>query len=79
MKKTLRGKRHIRARRSVEAGRRKREIVKGARTANRIRRALRMFPSYLTSAMLDVIQALQGLGKVFSDTASNFRKELIDG
>lgn len=79
MKKTLRGKRHIRARRSVEAGRRKREIVKADRNAKRIRRAMRMFPSYLNSMMLDVIRGLQGLGKVFSDVASNFRKELIDG
>lgn len=67
MKKTLRGKRHIRARRSVEIGRDKRRIVKADRNTKLIIKTLMMLPGHLVSQLQEVGRAIQGIGNVFSE------------
>jgi hypothetical protein len=67
MRKTLRGKRHIRARRSVEIGWDKRRAMKADRNAKRIIKTLMMLPGHLASQLQEVGRAIQGIGNVFSE------------
>lgn len=70
MRKTLRGKRHIRARRSVEAGRDRRRFAKADRNTKLLIKALGMLPERLASQLQEVGQAIRAVGAVFSDLFS---------